>query len=41
MGQDSNDNEDFFVRIVNNLRCNLDNILACLDVSFCSFYSAI
>ena len=41
MGLDSDDNKDFFVWIVNKLRCNLDNILTCIDVSFCSFYSAI
>ena len=41
MKQDSDDNEDFFVRMVNKLRCSLDNILACIDVSFCSFSSAI
>ena len=41
MGLDYDDNEDFFVWIVNKLGYNLDNILACIDVSFCSFYSAI
>ena len=41
MGLDSDDNEDFFVQIVNKLQSNLDNVLAGIYVLFCCFYSAI
>ena len=37
MGQDSDDYNDFFVRIVNKLRCNLDIILDGLMFRFADF----